>query len=104
MCWVVHLSPRRGARSRGVFLKSGSGALPHDEQTALFIREAAIGADRPKEGDSCGQTGRPYDCSVGALGKTAQTLRFLEELPAELKAQRQANFEALKSAQPQGKA
>jgi hypothetical protein len=57
----------------------GSGALPHDQQTANFVREAARDGDLPKAGEICGRTGRPYEAGRGCLTKTAQTAAFLRE-------------------------
>jgi hypothetical protein len=84
--------------------ESGSGALTHQEQTAMFLREQAAEDDRPKEGESCPYSGRPFDCSVGALPKSVQTEQFFEELPPEVKAQWFARAEALAVAVPAGKA
>jgi hypothetical protein len=78
--------------------------LSFEQQTAMFLREQAAEFDRPKEGESCSQTGRPYDCSIGALPKSIQSARFLEELPPALKAQRQVNFAALAAVQAGGRA
>jgi hypothetical protein len=88
----------------GRFFENGSGALPRNEQTAMFLREQAIEADRPKEGDSCPQTGRAYECGVGALSKTRQTEIFLGELSPAAKAQRQASANALAAIEPAGRA
>jgi hypothetical protein len=90
--------------------ESGSGALDHAHQTALFIREAAIIADMPKEGEVCAQTGRPYEVSAQGGSprwdetKTAQSQRFLEEAPPEFKAKRQADFVAFQALEPLGRA
>jgi hypothetical protein len=60
--------------------ETGSGALSHAEQAALFAREAAIAADiMPKPGERCPKTGREYEVGSGAWPKTRQTARFLEE-------------------------
>lgn len=91
-------------RTTGRFFKSGSGALPRNEQTQMFLREQAIEHDRSKEGESCPQTGRPYQCGVGALSKTQQTANFLSELSPAAKAQRQASANALAAVEPAGRA
>ena len=88
----------------GRFFENGFGALPRQEQTAMFLRERAIANDMPREGESCPQTGRPYDCSVGALWKTLQTANFLAELSPAAKVQRQANANALFAVEPVGRA
>jgi hypothetical protein len=88
----------------GRFFENGSGALPRNEQTQMFLRQQAIEHDRPKEGESCPQTGRPYQCGVGALSKTQQTANFLSELSPAAKAQRQASANALAAVEPAGRA
>jgi len=49
----------------------GSGALPHDQQTANFVREAALATDMPKSGER-DPVGREYETGTGCLTKTAQ--------------------------------
>ena len=88
----------------GRFFENGSGALPRNEQTQMFLREQAIEEDRPKEGESCPQTGRPYSAGSGALPKSVQRLNFLSELSPALKAQRQASANALAAIEPAGRA
>jgi hypothetical protein len=78
--------------------------LSKEEQTALFVRNAEIIADMARPGERCLQNGREYERGSGALPKSAQTARFLEELSPEEKALRQANFEALAAVEPAGKA
>jgi hypothetical protein len=84
--------------------ETGHGALSPAEQTANFVREAAIAADMPKAGETCPQTGRRYEIGSGALPKSMQSAQFLEELPDEMKAQRQANANALAAIEPAGRA
>jgi hypothetical protein len=94
--------------------EAGSGALPHEEQTALFVQEKAIQDDLPKPGERDPQTGRLYETSTLASGfhgasafaqtKTAQSRRFLEELPDDIKAERQANANKLLAVEPKGRA
>lgn len=93
----------RCARTGRIF-ESGSGAQSRQEQSERFLREQAAENDRPKEGDYCLQTGRAYDCSVGALSKSQQTAGFLAELPPAVKAQRQADADALLTVEPVGRA
>jgi hypothetical protein len=88
----------------GRYFERGSGALPRQEQTAMFLRQQAVERDRPKEGDACPYSGRPYDCSIGALPKSAQTEQFFAELPDSVKAQWFAKAEALAAIEPQGRA
>ena len=106
MSYLVHLGPvvvqRCPVTSRPY--EDGSGALSHEEQTALFIREAAIAADMPHEGECCLQTGRRYEVGAGAFPKSVQTAHFLNEMPAEFKAQRQAAFEKLRDLATMGSA
>jgi hypothetical protein len=73
----------------------GSGAQSHAEQSARFAREESAEDDRPKEGESCPYSGRPFDCSIGALPKSAQTEQFFAELPDEVKAKWFARAEKL---------
>jgi len=88
----------------GRLFEAGSGALPHEQQTANFVRERDRGADMPKAGETCVQTGREFECGRGCLPKSAQTAQFLNELsPADL-AQRKAAFDALVAATPAGAA
>jgi hypothetical protein len=82
----------------------GSGALSHEAQTAMFVREALIAADMPKEGEVCSQTGRKFEVGSGAHPKSMQTARFLAELSPAEKAQRQAGANALASIEPAGRA
>jgi hypothetical protein len=82
----------------------GSGALPRDQQTANFVREAARAANMPKDGESCAQTGRFYEFGSGALTKTAQTKIFLSELSPAEKAAREAAFHAFVAIPPAGAA
>ena len=85
--------------------EDGSGALPKEEQTALFLRDAAIAAlDMPREGEVCPQTGRQFEVGLGARTRAQQTERFLAELPAEAKADRQAAANALFAIEPAGRA
>jgi hypothetical protein len=93
-------SPKPAERcpATGRLFENGSGALPRDEQTAMFLREQAAEIDRPKEGESCPQTGRPYDCSIGARPKSEQSAVFLQQLSPADQARRRADFEALTSA------
>ena len=88
----------------GRIFENGSGALSHEEQTAMFSREQAVADDMPREGETCVQTGRPYEWGVGALTKTLQTARHLAELSPAAMAERQASFEALKAVEPAGRA
>jgi hypothetical protein len=86
----------------------GSGALSHAEQSEMFQHEAAIRADMPREGEVCGQTGRPYEMSASRPAwpetRTAQTARFLSELSPDQLAHRRASFEAFKLLEIQGSA
>jgi hypothetical protein len=91
--------------------EDGSGALPHEEQTAMFIRDAAIKADTPTDSGfphhirpRCPQTNREYECGPGAGTRAQQTARFLEELPDDLKALRRADFEKLRDTPTAGRA
>jgi hypothetical protein len=68
----------RCARTNRLY-EVGSGALPHAEQTANFVREAARDGDMPKSGEICDRTGRPYEVGSGCLPKAAQTAAFLRE-------------------------
>jgi hypothetical protein len=95
----VELCPKTGR-----VYERGSGALSREEQSRNFIRDAAIAADMPKPDERCLQTGRPYEVGVGARPKSFQTANFLAELPAEAKAERQANFEKLKAMPVKGEA
>jgi hypothetical protein len=88
----------------GRIYEDGSGALSKEEQTALFMREAAIAADMPHSGEFCPQTGRQYEIGGGAQTKTQQTERFLDELSPAAKAQRQAAANALFAIEPSGRA
>jgi hypothetical protein len=94
----------------GRIYESGSGALSHAEQSAMFRQEAAIAADMPKEGEVCAQTGRPFEVCAPRGGprwletKQAQTQRFLAEAPPDFKSQRRADFEAFRDLEPQGRA
>jgi hypothetical protein len=63
----------------GRLFEVGSGALPHDQQTANFVHEAARDGDMPKAGEICGRTGRAYEVGSGCLTKAAQTAAFLRE-------------------------
>jgi hypothetical protein len=82
----------------------GSGALSHAEQTANFVREKAWLDDMPNAGERCVQTGHEYEVGAGAHPRAIQSQRFLDELPPELKAQRQAAANALMAIEPAGKA
>ncbi|KJC59900.1 hypothetical protein UP10_14485 [Bradyrhizobium sp. LTSPM299] len=82
----------------------GSGALPHEQQTANFVRERGRLADMPKDGEVCAQTGRLFETGSGCLPKAAQTRTFLSELSPDDKTQRKAAFDALVAAEPAGKA
>ena len=88
----------------GRVFEDGSGALSREQQTANFVREAAIAADMPRDGERCSQTGRFYECGSGALPKSMQTANFIDQLPPERKARRRANAEKLMAAEPAGKA
>jgi len=55
----------------GRLFEVGSGALPHDQQTANFIRELDRTADMPNPGE-CDPKGRQYETGAGCLTKTAQ--------------------------------
>jgi hypothetical protein len=83
----------------------GSGAQSHAEQSARFAREQAAEDDRPKESESsCPYSGRPFDCSIGALPKSVQTEQFFNELPDAVKAQWFARAEKLAATVPAGRA
>jgi hypothetical protein len=82
----------------------GSGALSHEEQTAMFQREVAVRADIPLPGERCAQTGRFFETGHGALPKSAQSARFLSELSPDQLAHRRASFEAFKLLEIQGSA
>jgi hypothetical protein len=88
----------------GRYFERGSGSLPRHEQAALFLREQAAERDKPKEGDACPYSGRPYDCSIGALPKSVQTEQFFAELPDSVKAEWFAQAEKLAAIQTQGTA
>jgi hypothetical protein len=89
-----HGDPNVTARcpKTGRLFEAGSGALPHEQQTANYVREAAqeaaFAADAPKDGEFCPQTGRPYEVGSGALTKTAQSRMFLQDLSPAQKMQR----------------
>jgi hypothetical protein len=55
----------------GRLFEVGSGALPHDQQTANFVRERNHAADMPCAGE-CAPGGRAYESGRGCLTKTAQ--------------------------------
>jgi hypothetical protein len=95
--------PARCPRTGRIY-EDGSGALSHEEQTAMFLRQQAIANDMPREGEYCPQTGRPYQCCSGALTKTQQTAAFLAELPPAAIAERQAAANALAAVEPEGHA
>jgi hypothetical protein len=82
----------------------GSGALSRAEQQANFVRDAARVADVPKMGERDLQTGREFDCSVGALPKSIQSQQFLSELSPADRRQRQAAANALLAIAPAGTA
>jgi hypothetical protein len=82
----------------------GSGAQSRAEQSARFAREQTAEDDRPKEGESCPYSGRPFDCSIGALPKSVQTEQFFNELPDEVKAEWFARAEKLAATVPAGRA
>jgi hypothetical protein len=82
----------------------GSGALPHDQQAANFLREQNYQSDLPKMGERCAQTGREYMCGSGTPTKAVQTRHFLSELSPDEKAQRTAPAAALHAATPAGQA
>jgi hypothetical protein len=82
----------------------GHGALSHADQSAMYQREAALAADMPQPGERDPQTGREFMIGAGCLPKALQVQKFLDELPAAAKAQRQANADALLNAAPQGRA
>jgi hypothetical protein len=89
----------------------GHGALSFEEQSAMFIRDAAIKADTPTDSGfphhirpRCPQTNREYECGPGAQTRAQQSARFLEELPDDLKAQRRADFEKLRDTPTAGRA
>jgi hypothetical protein len=88
----------------GRCFETGLGCLSRPAQAAMFLREAAAENDRPKEGDACPYSGRPLDCSVGALPKSVQIERFFNELPEAEKADWFARAEALAAVEPAGKA
>jgi hypothetical protein len=88
----------------GRHFEQGSGALPHEQQTANFVRERDYVADLPKEGERCPQTGREYECGSGALTRTRQTARFLDELSPAEKASRLRAAQALSAISPVGSA
>jgi hypothetical protein len=88
----------------GRLFEVGSGALPHDQQTANYVREAKRAGDMPHDGQFCPQTGRYYEFGSGALTKTAQTRIFLDELSPAEKAQRAAAAAALAAVTPSGQA
>jgi hypothetical protein len=82
----------------------GSGALPFEQQTENYIREADIAAAMPKHGEVCSQTGRPYSTGSGCGSKAWQTRQFLAELPPEQQEQRRAAARALHDVDPSGHA
>jgi hypothetical protein len=85
--------------------ESGSGALSKDQQTALFVHQAALQAvEMPREGERCVHTGRLYESGSGCLSKQQQTTAFLNELPQSVKDERAANAAALAAAAPAGRA
>ena len=77
--------PRVTARCEktGRLFEVGSGALPHAEQSANFVRDAARAADMPKNGECCPKTGRFYEFGSGALTKTQQSALFAREASPE---------------------
>lgn len=82
----------------------GSGALPHDQQTANYVREAQRAGDMPKDGERCVQTNRSYECGAGALPKAAQTRNFLNDLSPAEKSRRASAAAALAAVVPSGQA
>jgi hypothetical protein len=58
--------------------EAGSGALSHEQQTALFVREASLAGDMPRHGE-CAPDGRPYETGRGCLTKTAQRAMWARE-------------------------
>jgi hypothetical protein len=88
----------------GRLFELGSGALPHDQQTANFIREGNRDADMPREGETCAQTGRPFECGSGCLPRSAQSRAFLSELSPAEKQQRAAAAYALAEMPASGQA
>jgi hypothetical protein len=96
---VVERCPRTGR-----IYEVGSGAWSKEEQTERFLREAAIAANMPREGEHCLQTGREYMVGSGAWPRSLQTQLFPEEAPPEFKALRRAKFEAFRDIEPQGRA
>jgi hypothetical protein len=88
----------------GRLFEVGSGALPHEQQTANFVRQRDMKADMPTEGEICLQTGRPFECGSGALSKADQTRIFLSELPREAKEARAAAAASLAAVEPSGRA
>ncbi len=63
----------------GRIFERGSGALSKEAQTAMFVREAAIAGDMPKEGERCPETDRLYEVGSGCFTKQRQTHAFLQE-------------------------
>jgi hypothetical protein len=90
--------------SSGRIFETGIGSQSIAVQKARFLAEQAAENDRPKEGDSCPYSGRPYDCSVGALPKSIQTEKFFAELPDDVKNEWFAHAEKLAATIPAGKA
>ena len=83
--------------------EKGSGALSHEQQTALYVREA-VRDDMPLEGERCVQTGREFECGHGAPSKAAQTRAFLAAASPADKAQRATAAAVLNAAKPSGSA
>jgi hypothetical protein len=87
----------------GRHYEQGSGALPFEQQTENYIREANIASLMPKHGEFCPQTGRQYETGSGCGSKAWQTRQFLAELPPEQQAQRKAAAQALRDVEPAGR-
>jgi hypothetical protein len=94
----------RRCKITGRIFETGSGALSPEAQTSNFVHEARLAADMPHESERCLQTGREYEVGSGCWPKSLQTARFLAELPADLKAQREADFEKLRDVETAGNA
>ncbi len=76
---VFGADAERCARTGRIF-ETGSGALPREQQTARFLREAATAADMPAEGERCPETGLPFEVGRGALTRARQTALFKASL------------------------
>jgi len=85
----IHVSEERvyGAGAErceitGRIFENGSGALPREQQTAMFLREAAVARDMPSEGERCPETNIPFEVGSGALTRARQTANFKASLKA----------------------